>query len=160
MKPLEHAQNNVEKYGGQVEDYLPIHEFMDSSKAGLGDKRHRAIFHHSFGIYTVLPVVFGSTITNSDGKEIPTTQIGEDHVLEDFNDNFIPTLADYLQELPMKDWMDNGKNGYPPSRQTLQKQVDEYQTVKLDWANMPLDGARKLRDEGELLAWTRSVASD
>jgi hypothetical protein len=66
-KPLQHAQNNVSKYGGKVEDYLPIHELMDISKSGLGDKRHRAIFHNATAVYTIIPKIFGSILTNSEG---------------------------------------------------------------------------------------------
>lgn len=129
MKPLEHAQNNVKKYGGKVEDYLPIHEFLDSSKQGLGDKRHRAIFHNSFGIYNVLPRIFGSIFVNSDDKTVSVTQIGEDHVLEDFDGKFIPTLSDFLSEICMQPWMDNG-NGYPPSFKPLTEQKIERQSFR------------------------------
>src|SRR3982751_3315013 len=104
-KPLEHAKNNVVKYGGEVEDYLRIHEMMDISKSGLGDKRHRAIFHNATAVYTIIPKIFGSVLTNSDGKQIATSQIAEDHVLEDFEGKFIPTLQDWLEEIPLRAWM-------------------------------------------------------
>ena len=34
-KPLIHARNSVKRYGGSVDDYLEIHNFMDSTKAAL-----------------------------------------------------------------------------------------------------------------------------
>lgn len=46
-----HALNSVKKFGGSVSDYIEIHEMMDSSKAHWGDNRHRAVFHHTAGIY-------------------------------------------------------------------------------------------------------------
>lgn len=137
MKPLEHAKLNVEAYGGKVEDYIKIHEVMDSSKQGLGDKRHRACYHHIHFVYNILPLIFGSVLTNSEGKTVSTTQIGEDHLAQDFGEhglNFLPTISDYLVNLPMEAWMDNGKD-YPPSRSGLEKPV--YRDAKLDTPDGP-----------------------
>jgi hypothetical protein len=130
-KPLVHANNSVKLYGGKVEDYLPIHELMDSSKAALGDKRHRAATHNSWFIHTILPKIFGSVLTNSDGVSVSITQIGEDHVTEDFGGKFIPTLEDFLMGLNLEPWMDNG-NGYPPSLTNLlldKKDLDLYEQI-------------------------------
>ena len=46
-----HALNTVKKFGGTTSDYIEIHEMIDSSKAYLGDNRHRSIFHHTAGTY-------------------------------------------------------------------------------------------------------------
>jgi hypothetical protein len=46
-----HASNTVKKFGGTISDYIEIHEMIDSSKAYLGDNRHRSIFHHTAGTY-------------------------------------------------------------------------------------------------------------
>lgn len=102
MKPYIHAKNSVRRYGGQIEDYLPIHDFFDSTKAAWADVRHRAVLHSSFGIYLV-EKVFGTTITNSDGKVISVRDIGEDHVVEDCGQ--IPTIEKWLSNLPVEDWM-------------------------------------------------------
>lgn len=102
MKPYIHAKNSVRRYGGQIEDYLPIHDFFDSTKAAYADIRHRAVLHSSFGIYLV-EKVFGTTITNSDGKVVSVRDIGEDHVVEDCG--CIPTIEKWLENLPVQDWM-------------------------------------------------------
>ena len=68
--PYHHALSSVKKWGGQAEDYLPIHNWFDASKAFLADFRHRALRHHAEGIFWV-EEVFGVTITNSDGKAVP-----------------------------------------------------------------------------------------
>jgi len=39
----------------------------------------------------------------SDGKEIPTRWVGEQHVEEDLG--FVPTAADWLRELRPQTWM-------------------------------------------------------
>lgn len=103
MKPQIHSENSVKRYGGQVSDYYMIHDWFDQTKAGWADIRHRAILHSSFGIY-ICEQVFGTTITNSDGKIISVRDIAEDHVAEDFGGK-IPTIQEWLQDIPIKDWM-------------------------------------------------------
>ena len=102
MKPLYHANVSVKKYGGTVEDYMPIHDFFDSSKACLPDVRHRCLLHSSFGIFLV-ERVFGTYITNSDQKRIPVRDIAEDHVIQDMG--YIPTVEKWLKNMPIEDWM-------------------------------------------------------
>lgn len=102
MKPFVHARNSAKKYGGKPVDYQALHDFFDSSKQALPDMRHRAILHSAFGIF-MLERVFGTTITNSDGKQVCVRDIGEDHVIEDLG--FIPTVERWLAHLPMEEWM-------------------------------------------------------
>ena len=47
MKPIIHAESSARKFGGQPEDYLEIHNFMDSSKSVIADNRHRALTHNT-----------------------------------------------------------------------------------------------------------------
>ena len=101
-KPTKHALYSVKKYGGAVDDYLPIHNFFDSSKAVCPDIRHRAIFHNAFGIF-LLEQVFGAYIINSEGKHISVRDLGEDHVIQDMG--YIPTLNDWLDKMPIEEWM-------------------------------------------------------
>jgi hypothetical protein len=102
MKPYIHAKNSAKKYGGKVEDYLPIHNKMDSSKAAHADMRHRLVFHSAFGIY-LMEDLFGSHFTNSDKAVVSVRDIAEDHVLEDLGK--IPSLSDWLGEMELKTWM-------------------------------------------------------
>lgn len=101
-KPYKHALTDVKKFGGKVEDYLPIHDFMDSTKSSVPDVRHRAILHSSFGIF-IVEKVFGHNITNSDGKVISVRDIAERHCIQDLGT--IPTMQDWLSELPIRSWM-------------------------------------------------------
>lgn len=102
MKPLLHSKASVAKYGGKAEDYQKIHDFIDSSKACHPDVRHRAILHSSFGIY-ITEQVFGTSIINSEGKEISVRDIAEDHVIQDLG--FIPTVEKYLNNMTIQGWM-------------------------------------------------------
>ncbi len=114
-KPYFHAKSSAKKYGGIWEDYMEIHEFMDSSKAAFPDNRHRCLTHNSWFIGTILPKVFGETFKRkSDDKIVNTRDIGEQHVLEDFKMKFIPSAQDFLQELEFLPWMQNAM-GEPPS---------------------------------------------
>lgn len=106
MKPYLHGKNSVKKFGGKPEDYQAIHDFIDSSKAHVADMRHRAILHSSFGIY-ITEQVFGTNITNSDGKRVSVRDIAEHHILEDMGR--IPTVQDYLKYLPMLSWLGGPK---------------------------------------------------
>ena len=114
MKPHVHAESSAKKFGGKPNDYLEIHKFLDSSKATMCDHRHRALTHNSWFIAVVLPRVFGELIINSDGTQVSVVEIGEQHVLEDFRGNFVPSVQDWLAEIEYQPWMDNG-NGMPPS---------------------------------------------
>lgn len=96
MKPLQHAEISAHKHGGVWQDYIDIHEFFDQSKAHVADMRHRAMFHHSLGIY-VAQQVFGLVRTNSAGRQYSVRDIGEDHVLEDLG--FIPSVAQVINAI-------------------------------------------------------------
>jgi len=101
VKPWNHARSSAHKYGGKPEDYIELHNFFDSTKAAMPDVRHRAVLHNAFGIF-LLERVFGVVITNSDGKQVSTRDIGEHHVMEDMG--FIPSLEDWLENLPQEAW--------------------------------------------------------
>ena len=102
MHSFYHALSSVKRFGGKPEDYQAIHDWFDESKSHFADFRHRAARHHSEGIF-ICEKLFGTTITNSDGRKIPVRLIGEQHVQEDLN--FIPTLADWLRCIEPEPWM-------------------------------------------------------
>jgi hypothetical protein len=113
-KPWIHAVSSAKKFGGKPEDYIEIHNLMDSSKGTIADSRHRALTHNAWFIGTILEKIFGVKFTNSDGMTVSVRDIGEQHVLEDYRMRFIPSAQDYLQEMEVKEWMVAGK-GKPPS---------------------------------------------
>ena len=100
--PYHHALSSMRKYGGCVDDYIAIHDWFDASKQHFADFRHRALRHHSEGIF-MAEQVFGATIVNSDGRVVPVRYIGEQHVNEDMGR--IPTLADWLRNIAPEPWM-------------------------------------------------------
>lgn len=102
MKPFIHARSSAKRHGGKPEDYMAIHDFMDSSKSAVADVRHRCVLHSAFGVY-LAERAFGTTIVNSDGREVSVRDIAEDHVIEDLG--FIPSLDKWLGAMEIQEWM-------------------------------------------------------
>jgi hypothetical protein len=99
MNAYIHSEISVRRRGGKIEDYYPIHDFIDCTKELCSDNRHR-ILHTLWGIKQVVIPIFGHTITNSEGKAINVKDLCEqDHVLPDYHNRFIPTLSDFVEAM-------------------------------------------------------------
>ncbi|MEV3860727.1 hypothetical protein AB0J38_41265 [Streptomyces sp. NPDC050095] len=104
-----HAVSAARKWGGEPELYLPIEEFIDSSKKILGDVRHRSIYHHTEGAWLVQRI-FGVTLEVPKGNrvvKVPTRLIAERHIIEDLG--WLPSPADYIKGMPIEGWMSGAK---------------------------------------------------
>ena len=77
--PYHHALSSVKKWGGEPEDYQAIHDWFDETKAHFADFRHRALRHHSEGIF-MAERQFGPTIKIATGRDVSVRLIGEQHV--------------------------------------------------------------------------------
>ena len=108
MHTCDHAKTSAKIWGGKPEDYQTIHDWFDATKETFADYRHRALRHHSQGIFEA-ERIFGNSIVNSDGKTVYVRYIGEQHVKEDCG-GFIPTVADWFRHIPKEGWM---SRGYP-----------------------------------------------
>ena len=102
-----HAQSAARKWGGDPELYLPIEEFIDSSKKIIGDARHRSVYHHTEGCWLVQKI-FGNCLVwpkgNGQGMNyVPTRLIAERHIIEDLG--WLPSPADYIRDMPLAAWM-------------------------------------------------------
>jgi hypothetical protein len=126
MVPYIHAELSAKRYGGIPEDYIDIHELMDSTKQCFPNNGHRVLTHNSWFVCNILPKIFGHQRINSDNRPYSVKDVGEYHVLEDFKMRFIPSPQDYLEHLDMQDWMNNG-NGVPNRLRNIE--IKE-QTVK------------------------------
>ena len=102
MKPLAHACLSAHKHGGHIDDYLDIHNFLDSSKAHVADSRHRALLHNSWGCF-LTEQVFGVHRTNSAGRTYSVRDIAEEHIIQDLHR--IPNVNEFLEKVPEQDWM-------------------------------------------------------
>jgi hypothetical protein len=120
-----HAVSAARKWGGSPEDYLPIEEFIDSSKKIIGDVRHRSLYHHTEGTWLVQRI-FGVTLDIQKGKRIvkvPTRLIAERHIMEDLG--WLPSPADYIDGMPVKKWMSGSQRKEVPLSTLLLNQPSE-----------------------------------
>ena len=132
--PLIHSRSSVKRWGGKVEDYLPLHELIDSPKATMNNNASRLLTHNTWFAYTIMPKIFGYNIVNSDGKSVDVVDIAMLHILEDFRHKFVPTPQDYLKHLEVQEWMCNGV-----------KLVDNPESIET--ANLFLEKLRKESEE-------------
>ena len=107
MNAWYHAKSSARKWGGTPDIYLPIHDFLDSSKQVVADVRHRALYHHTMGAY-LCERVFGTTIdipkkSGTGVVQVPVREVALRHIEED--NGWIPTFADYIDGMPVKTWM-------------------------------------------------------
>lgn len=100
-----HAKSSARKWGGSWEDYIEIHEFIDSSKKIIGDVRHRSLYHHTEGVW-LTQQIFGRTLKR--GRiEIPVREIAELHIIEDLG--WLPSPKDYVDGMELRPWMGGEK---------------------------------------------------
>ena len=108
--PLVHAERSARQWGGEAADYLPIHQWFDSTKGHLADARHRMVLHNAFGLL-LAEQVFGPAITHSGGRRVFVRDIAAQHILEDLG--CIPSLSDCLAGLPLQPWMAGSRTAFP-----------------------------------------------
>ena len=96
MKPLQHAQISQKTHGGMWQDYIEVHNFLDSSKAACAHFKHRFLLHHLEGI-ELGARIFGASIINSENKTIETRRILTEHLIEDVGR--IVSVDDWARDL-------------------------------------------------------------
>jgi hypothetical protein len=97
-----HAVSSARKFGGIPADYQAVHDWIDGSKQIIADFRHRALRHHAEGCFAA-EALFGTTLKNSAGREIPVRLVAEQHILEDLGQ--IPSFADWVRCIRPEPWM-------------------------------------------------------
>ena len=137
-----HAVASVKKWGGTEADYLPIHDFLDSTKAHMANVRHRALLHNSWGIF-LCEKLFGHVLTNSDGRVVQVRGVAEKHVQEDCG--FIPSVQDWLRHLVISEsWMKTVGVKDPHHQGSNFGEVNEHsnhQDINHDYGDCPCEEA-------------------
>jgi hypothetical protein len=110
--PLIHSKSSQKRWGGDVLDYIAIHELLDSPKSTMNNNTGRMMTHNTWFAYTIIPKIFGYNIINSDGKSVDTVDIAMLHIAEDFRYQ-IPTPQDFLKHMEVQAWMNNGVKPIP-----------------------------------------------
>lgn len=95
MNTWYHSQSAARKWGGRPEDYQAVNTFIDSSKQFVGDARHRALLHSTWGCF-LAEQMFGPVIVVG-GKDVPTRLVAERHIIEDLG--WLPSPEDYLKHI-------------------------------------------------------------
>jgi hypothetical protein len=86
MRPWQHARSSSAKTGRDWQADLPIHEFIDITKAAHADLRHRMVLHN---------VDLGPALAaRAFPDRADAVRIAEQHVVEDMHG--LPALADWL----------------------------------------------------------------
>lgn len=120
MHPFHHALSSAKKHGGTWGDYIDIHQWFDETKQYFGDARHRALRHHTAGIFWC-EQQFGITIDVED-KDIPVRVIAEQHVIEDMG--FLPSPEWWLKHMNLVPEM-NRVPTKPAMHAGLMKDIEE-----------------------------------
>ena len=128
--PLIHSKSSVKRWGGKVEDYIQIHELIDSPKSTMNNNTSRCLTHNTWFAYHIVPKIFGYNIVNSDGKSVDVVDIAMLHIEEDFRMKFVPTPQDYLKHLQLQPWMNNGVKivDNPDAVQIAEELIEKLQT--------------------------------
>ena len=77
-----------------------------SCGARFWSMEHAELRHYAEGIF-MLETLFGVTLRNSDGRDVPVRLIGEQHVQEDLG--HIPSFADWARLIEPWSWMMKGQ---------------------------------------------------
>ena len=86
MRPHQHAMSSAARFGGKWQDYLAVHEFIDSTKVCCSDPRHRMILHS---------VDLGSALVKiAFPDRFDTDDLVQQHVIEDLG--CARTLSEWL----------------------------------------------------------------
>lgn len=105
MNSWQHAVSSASKWGGSPEDYHHIHLKIDSSKKGMGDIRHRGLFHHTEGTF-LMEDIFGPYLQVGN-RQVPVRDIAERHIVEDLG--FLPTFEWWATQMNINPAMSGTK---------------------------------------------------
>lgn len=96
MKPLQHAQISQKTHGGKWEEYIALHNFLDSSKATCAHFKHRFMLHHIEGVELGVKI-FGQDLVNSANQTIGIRRVLTEHLIEDVGR--IVAVEDWARDL-------------------------------------------------------------
>jgi hypothetical protein len=132
MKPLQHARITAHRYGGEWQDWIAIHDWIDRSKAIFPSMQHRMLLHSDFGEWLTVRI-HGEAIGNEDGIVISTRDLFRDHQVEDLGR--VVTLAEWLREIDTEYW----KRRRKPPRHLEQIREEPAEGLATRWGGVPGD---------------------
>jgi hypothetical protein len=132
MKPLQHARITAHRYGGEWQDWIAIHDWIDRSKAIFPSMQHRMLLHSDFGEWLTVRI-HGEAIMAEDGTVISTCDLFRDHQVEDLGR--VVTLAEWLCEVDADYWTRRRK----PPRQLERVREEPAEGLVARWGGVPDD---------------------
>jgi len=135
MKPLQHARITAHRFGGEWQDWIAIHDWIDRSKAIFPSMQHRMFLHSDFGEWLAV-MIHGEAISAKHGAVVSTRDLFRDHQVEDLGR--VVTLAEWLREVDTDYWMRRRK----PPRQLEQIREAPAEGLAPRWGGVPDDYLR------------------
>jgi hypothetical protein len=132
MKPLQHARITAHRYGGEWQDWIAIHDWIDRGKAIFPSVQHRMFLHSDFGEWLAVGI-HGDAIGAEDGTVISTRDLFRDHQVEDLGR--VVTLAEWLREVDTDFWTRRRK----PPRHLEQIREEPAEGLAARWGGVPGD---------------------
>jgi hypothetical protein len=132
MKPLQHARITAHRYGGEWQDWIEIHNWIDRSKVIFPSMQHRMFIHSDFGEWLAVKI-HGEAIGANDGTVISTRDLFRDHQVEDLGR--VVTLAEWLHEIDADYWTRRRK----PPRHLEQVREEPAEGLAARWGGVPDD---------------------
>lgn len=132
MKPLQHARITAHRYGGQWQDWIALHDWVDRSKMIFPSMQHRMFLHSDFGEWLTVQI-HGESIAAADGTVVATRELFRDHQVEDVG-RVVP-LAEWLREIDMEYW----QRRRPPPRRLEPIRDEPAQGLAARWGGVPED---------------------
>jgi len=132
MKPLQHARITAHRYGGEWQDWIAIHDWIDRSKMIFPSMQHRMLLHSDFGEWLAVRI-HGEKIGAEDGTVISTRDLFRDHQMEDLGR--VVTLEEWLREIDAGYWTRRRK----PPRQLEQIREEPAEGLATRWGGVPSD---------------------
>ena len=96
--PYHHALSSVRLFGGVVNDYLPVHQWLDRTKSHLANFRHRAVRHHKEALPLLHAHMGSYVVIRSDGQPVTIQEVFLQHLREDCQG--VPALSDWIDGIP------------------------------------------------------------
>ncbi|QOT74529.1 hypothetical protein H5V43_21910 (plasmid) [Sphingobium fuliginis] len=99
--PFNLARTSALRFGGELDSYLPLHQWFLATRDWVDGPAHFFFRHHAFGIYEA-EHRFGPAIDNGSGG-IATRVVAEQHVRSILGR--LPAAPDVLRRLKGQRWM-------------------------------------------------------
>lgn len=132
MKPLQHARITAHRYGGEWQDWIAIHDWIDRSKMIFPSMQHRMFLHSDFGEWLTVKI-HGDSIRASDGVVVSTVDLFRDHQVEDLG-RVVP-LSEWLCAIDAEYWGRRRR----PLRQLEPITSDAAAGLAARWGGTPAD---------------------